>query len=90
MPDVGERAVDIVLALTGSTEAVLVVGSAYEGYGQVFSRSAERSRRLTDDEAMRNLVASASARSPPDGRGRAGSSGWTAMMARSCGWATEL
>jgi len=81
MPELGERAVDIALALTGSTEAVLVVGSAYEGYGQVFSRSAERSRRLPENDAMRILVAAGiRVGSARDGRRRAGSGGWTATM----------
>jgi len=81
MPELGERAVDIALALTGSREAVLVVGSAYEGYGQVFSRSAERSRRLAEGDAMRILVAAGiRAGSPPDGRRQAGAGGWTATM----------
>ena len=71
MPDLGERAIDIALALTTSTEAVLVVGSAYEGYGQVFSRSAERSRRLPEHEAMKILVAAGMrAGSPPGGTSR--------------------
>jgi signal transduction histidine kinase len=81
MPELGERAVDIALALTGSTEAVLVVGSAYEGYGQVFSRSAERARRLSDDDVMRILVAAGiRAGSPPSGRERTGSSERTETM----------
>jgi signal transduction histidine kinase len=81
MPELGERAVDVALALTGSTEAVLVVGSAYEGYGQVFSRSAERSRRLPDEDAMRILVAAGiRAGSPPAGRGRPATMTWSATM----------
>ena len=76
MPELGERAVDIALALTGSTEAVLVVGSAYEGYGQVFSRSAERSRRLPEDDAMRILVAAGIRAGSP----RGGHSRWTSTM----------
>ena len=81
MPELGERAVDVALSLTGSTDAVLVVGSAYEGYGQVFSRSAERSRRLPDDDAMRILVAAGMrAGSPPAGRGRPATLTWSATM----------
>ena len=81
MPDLGERAVDIALSLTGSTEAVLVVGSAYEGYGQVFSRSGESSRRLSEDDATRILVAAGiRAGSPPAQRPRTGTSGWAATL----------
>jgi signal transduction histidine kinase len=81
MPELGERSIDIALTLTGSTEAVLVLGSAYEGYGQVFSRSSERARRLSDGDAMRILVAAGiRAGSPPAGRTRAGMGGWTATM----------
>jgi len=80
MPELGERSIDIALTLTGSTEAVLVLGSAYEGYGQVFSRSSERARRLSEDESMKVLVAAGiRAGSPPGGRSRPGT-GWTATM----------
>ena len=56
LPDLGERAVELALGLSGSSEAVLVIDSRPDGFRRLFSRVAGRSRAMRDDDATRLLV----------------------------------
>src|SRR5690349_8456271 len=56
LPELGERAVEIALGLTGSSEAVLAIDSSGDGYRRVFSRAAGRARPMREEDATRLLV----------------------------------
>jgi signal transduction histidine kinase len=51
LPQLGERAIDLALALTGSAQAALALGSESAGYDSVFFHSLERAESLPDEAA---------------------------------------
>ena len=56
LPELGERAAEIALGLTGSSEAVLAIDSSAHGYRRIFSRTAGRARPMREEDASRLLV----------------------------------
>jgi signal transduction histidine kinase len=58
LPELGERAVELVLGLTGSNQAVLALnGDGTSEDERLFSRTSDRSRRLEGGDASELLVA---------------------------------
>lgn len=51
LPQLGEQTVDLAVALTGSAQAALALGSGEGGYDSVFFRTTERAQRLPDEAA---------------------------------------